>query len=91
MHQALAGAGGQWRNDPFVTQAESGSCRRVGRGLLGSQVREQVAKNSSQEGGGTTHEPNLPPIVHVPLPPLDFTYKFKNSIIKNFKTLIPEY
>lgn len=30
-------------------------------------------------------------IVHVPLPPLDFTYKFKDSIIKNFKTLIPEY
>lgn len=76
-----------------TTQLESSSYSRVERGIFGSQVREQVAKNSPQRGGGsgTTHELRLQAQGSYSIAPLDFAYKFKDTIIKNLKTLITKY
>lgn len=58
--------------------------------ILDSQVRDQeakVVKDSSwgSGGSGTTHELRLELLVHIPL---DFTYRFKDIIIKNVKSAI---
>lgn len=76
-----------------MTQSEGSSYSRVGREILGSQVREQVAKNSPQVGGGsgTTHELMFQAQGAYSIAPLDFAYKFKDTIIKNLKTLITKY
>lgn len=76
-----------------TTQSEGSSYSRVGRGILGSQVREQVAKNSPQggDGSGTTHELRLQAQGAYSIAPLDFACKFKDTIIKNLKTLMTKY
>lgn len=43
---ALAGAGGQWRNDSVATQAEGSSYHGVGRGISDSRGKKQMAKRN---------------------------------------------